>query len=99
MGLEMENSSSFRTDPKEPTSFHVTSGIVAKPSRFAEGWTFPTASCPPIILMRHWKKLLHLERKLARRHNNDLDMKPWLADMKTQGQPETEKVDISNRSF
>mmetsp|Transcript_58517 Transcript_58517/g.174152 ORF Transcript_58517/g.174152 Transcript_58517/m.174152 type:complete len:227 (+) Transcript_58517:693-1373(+) len=44
MGSQMAASRSDRTSCRAPTSSQVTSGIVAKPSRRAEGWTFPTAS-------------------------------------------------------
>mmetsp|Transcript_77218 Transcript_77218/g.213531 ORF Transcript_77218/g.213531 Transcript_77218/m.213531 type:complete len:282 (+) Transcript_77218:735-1580(+) len=43
MGSQTAASRSALTSWRAPTSCQVTSGIVAKPSRRAEGWTFPTA--------------------------------------------------------
>ena len=43
MGSTIDSWSSFRISCSAPMSFQLTSGTVAKPSRFADGWTVFTA--------------------------------------------------------
>ena len=52
MGCTIESSSWARTGPSAPISAKETSGVVAKPSRLAEGCTFETASRKSAIV-RH----------------------------------------------
>lgn len=47
------------TSSKAPISSHVTSGIVAKPSLFAEGWTSRRACCKKLFSSKTSHLIIH----------------------------------------